>query len=107
VKSRTLRFLLACLLFLGSAAICETVTHSIYIEGQVIGAQRFWKNFKYTTKIRFQEDAQAPDAETRRFCGNWEEQVNKLRGKRIRLNLVYKEYAHDECSKISSIEVLN
>lgn len=99
--------LFAVLLFLSSSAIPETVEHSMYIEGRVIGAQRFRKTLKNTTKISFQEDGQTPDVDRRRFCGNWEKRINKLRGKRIRLNLAYKEYAPDECRKINGVEILN
>jgi len=88
VKSQVVRCLFATILTLGALARPETVKHSLYIEGTVIGAQRFGKMLKYTTKISFQEDDEAPVVERRRFRGNWQNQINKLRGKRVRLDLV-------------------
>jgi hypothetical protein len=79
----------------------------MYIEGTVIRAQRFRHGLKYTTKIRLREDDGNEAAGSRRFCGNWEEQINQLRGKHVRLNLDYKEYAPNECRKIISIELLD
>ena len=105
MKSTTLGLLLAALL--ATSVSAESVKHSLYLEGTVIGAQRFRQGLKYVTKISLQEDVEHEAAESRRFCGNWEKQINRLRGKRIRVNLEYKEYAPNECRAITSINLLN
>jgi hypothetical protein len=75
----------------------------MYIEGTVIGAQPFRNGLKYTTKISLQEDRGHQAADSRRFCGNWEKQVNKLRGKHVRLNLDYKEYVLMNAGKSATL----
>ena len=100
-------FLLAGILFLAGSTRAESVKRSLYIEGTVVGAQRFRRGIRYTTKISFREDVEHEAAESRRFCGDWQGQINRLRGKHIRLALKEKEYAPGECQKINGIELLN
>jgi len=106
VKKFAAEFLLAAMLLLSGSASAESVKISLFVEGTVIGAQRFRHGLKYTTKISLREDAGHEAAESRRFCGDWEEQINGLRGQRIRLELNYKEYAPNECRKINTLELL-
>jgi hypothetical protein len=107
MKNSTAGILLAGVILLGGSASPETVKRSTYVEGTVVRAQRFRKGLRYTTKISLKEDADHEAADSRRFCGNWEKQLNNLRGKHVRLNLEYKEYAPNECWKINKIELLN
>ena len=106
MKKSAAKFLLVAILALSGSAVPESVKISMFVEGTVIGAQRFRHGLKYTTKVSLREDAGNSGAESRRFCGDWEDQINSLRGKRIRLELDYKEYAPNECRKINTLELL-
>jgi hypothetical protein len=99
--------LLAFILFLAGAASAETVKKYSYVEGTVVGARRFRQGLTSRTKISLREDGEYEAADSRRFCGNWEKKLNQLRGKRIRIDLIYKEYAPSECLKIDRIEILD
>jgi hypothetical protein len=98
--------LLASILFLSGAANAEAVKKSSYVEGTVVGARRFRQGLTSRTKINLREDGEHETADSRRFCGDWEKKINQLHGKRVRIDLVYKEYAPGECIKIDRIEIL-
>jgi hypothetical protein len=99
--------LLASILFLAGGGNAETVKKSSYIEGTVVGARRFRQGLTSKTKISFREDGEHKTADSRRFCGDWEKKLNQLRGKQVRIDLIYKEYAPGECLKIDRIEILD
>jgi hypothetical protein len=99
--------LLASILFLTGAVNAETVKNSSYVEGTVVGARRFRQGLTSRTKISLREDGEHETADSRRFCGNWERKLNQLRGKRVRIDLIYKQYDPGECWKIDRIEILD
>lgn len=101
------RLTLILCLMLSALMFSESVKRSSYLEGVVVRAQRFRCSGRFTTKITLQEDADYPAAGTRRFCGDWQQKINRFRGKRIHVDLYYKEYAPGECQRIKSIRVLS
>jgi hypothetical protein len=105
MRRLTSQFLLT-VLFLAGATAAETVLHSLFLEGTVVRAQRLRQGFKYVTKIELREDLPTEAVRARRFCGDWQDRINEFRGKHIRVNLLFKEYAPNECEKITAIELL-
>jgi hypothetical protein len=86
----------------------ESTKHSTYVEGTVVNAKKLRASSGgITTKITLQEDAGVQAVQDRRFCGDWQRKIDRLRGKRIHMDLYYKEYAPSECLRIRNVAILS